>query len=75
MQIDAHHHLWRYSAEEFGWISDSMATLRRDFLPADLERELIAADVTQPSLFRHEPRHMRLSSFSTAPRKQTELPA
>lgn len=45
MHIDAHHHLWRYSAEEFGWISDSMAVLRRDFLPADLERELTAANI------------------------------
>src|ERR1700675_3758704 len=33
--IDAHHHLWRYSAIEYEWIDDRMATLRRDFLPAD----------------------------------------
>ncbi len=43
--IDAHHHLWQYSAEEYGWIDDSMSELRRDFLPADLERELNAANV------------------------------
>jgi L-fuconolactonase len=45
MRIDAHHHLWRYTAEEFGWIDEPMAALRRDFLPADLERELAAADI------------------------------
>lgn len=43
--IDAHHHLWRYSATEYNWIDDSMATLRRDFLPADLTVELAKAGV------------------------------
>src|SRR5438132_481413 len=33
MRIDAHQHFWRYSADDYGWIDDSMATLRRDFLP------------------------------------------
>jgi len=45
LQIDAHHHLWRYTPEEFGWISDSMSTIRRDFLPPDLEPELKAAGI------------------------------
>ncbi|HEV1993987.1 MAG TPA: amidohydrolase family protein [Candidatus Acidoferrum sp.] len=40
MQIDAHQHFWRYSQREYGWIDDSMAALRRDFLPADLKPEL-----------------------------------
>jgi L-fuconolactonase len=39
-RIDAHQHFWRYSADEYGWIDDSMAMLRRDFLPADLRPEL-----------------------------------
>ncbi len=43
LRIDAHHHLWRYSAEEYGWIGDDMPQIRRDFLPADLEAELRAA--------------------------------
>jgi L-fuconolactonase len=38
--IDAHHHLWHYSAIEYEWIDDRMAALRRDFLPADFLREL-----------------------------------
>jgi L-fuconolactonase len=36
MRIDAHQHFWRYSQEEYGWINDEMATIRRDFLPGDL---------------------------------------
>ena len=43
--IDAHHHLWHYSAAEYGWIDDSMVELRRDFVPIDLEHELAAAGV------------------------------
>jgi L-fuconolactonase len=39
-RIDAHQHFWRYDAVEYGWIDDSMAGLRRDFLPADAEREM-----------------------------------
>ena len=45
LTIDAHQHLWKYSAEEYGWIDDSMIELRRDFLPTDLEHELNAAKV------------------------------
>src|SRR3984893_18234137 len=37
MTIDAHHHLWKYSAAEYGWISPEMGVIRRDFLPQDLE--------------------------------------
>ena len=40
MRIDAHQHFWRYNPDEYGWIDDSMAQLRRDFLPSDLEPEL-----------------------------------
>ena len=43
--IDSHHHLWRYTAKEFGWIDDSMAPLRRDFSTEDLMAELPKAKV------------------------------
>jgi L-fuconolactonase len=43
--VDAHHHLWKYSPEEYGWIDESMAVLRRDFVPEDLTRELAIAGV------------------------------
>ncbi len=36
MLIDSHHHLWKYSAEEYGWISDQMGVLKRDFWSNDL---------------------------------------
>jgi L-fuconolactonase len=37
MRIDAHQHFWRYSPATHGWIDDSMAVLKRDFLPEDLQ--------------------------------------
>jgi L-fuconolactonase len=40
MRIDAHQHFWRYNADEYGWIDDSMSRIRHDFLPTDLEPEL-----------------------------------
>jgi len=40
MRIDAHQHFWRYNREEYGWIDDPMASLRRNFLPGDLKPEL-----------------------------------
>jgi L-fuconolactonase len=40
MHIDAHQHFWMYNEPEYGWIDDSMAALRRDFLPDDLKPEL-----------------------------------
>jgi L-fuconolactonase len=43
--IDSHQHFWRYDAAEYPWIDDSMAALRRDYLPADLQREMEAAGV------------------------------
>jgi len=43
MRIDAHQHFWRYDAREYGWIDDSMAGLRRDFLPEDSRREMARA--------------------------------
>ena len=43
--IDAHHHLWRYTPEEYGWIDEDMAVLRRDFLPKDLTEAITSADI------------------------------
>lgn len=36
MVIDAHQHFWKYDLEDHAWIDDSMAVIRRDFLPDDL---------------------------------------
>jgi len=45
MRIDAHHHFWHYTPDEYGWIDDAMAAIRRDFLPADLAPEISAAGI------------------------------
>src|SRR5882672_8288786 len=38
--IDAHQHFWTYNQGDFGWIDESMASIRRDFLPAELKPQL-----------------------------------
>lgn len=45
MRIDAHHHFWRYTPAEYGWIDDAMAAIRRDFLPEYLAPEIAAAAI------------------------------
>jgi len=47
LKIDSHHHFWHYNQQDYGWIGDDMAGLRRDFLPADLLREIRAAKLDQ----------------------------
>lgn len=44
-KIDAHHHLWKYGPD-YGWINDSMSVIKRDFLPADLKKEIDAAGIS-----------------------------
>jgi L-fuconolactonase len=40
MRIDSHQHFWVYNPPEYDWIDNSMAAIRRDFLPHDLKPEL-----------------------------------
>jgi L-fuconolactonase len=42
MSIDSHQHFWRYDPPRHGWIDESMAVLKRDFLPEQLASELDA---------------------------------
>ena len=44
MRIDSHQHFWIYNQYEYDWIDDSMAAIRRDFLPRDLRPELDASN-------------------------------
>ena len=44
-KIDAHHHLWKYSAAEYLWISENMGPLGRDFLIQDLVDVLEESDI------------------------------
>jgi len=45
MIIDAHQHFWQYDPRRHGWITDAMAVLKRDFLPADLAPQLLQSHV------------------------------
>jgi L-fuconolactonase len=40
MHIDAHQHFWIYNQPEYGWIDETMGSIRRDFLPRDLKPQL-----------------------------------
>lgn len=40
MKIDSHQHFWVYNPEEYPWMTDELATIRRDHLPPDLQKEL-----------------------------------
>ncbi|MEQ8847692.1 amidohydrolase family protein [Botrimarina sp.] len=46
MIVDAHHHFWDYSPDEYGWIDpESMGGIARNFAPGDLRAVLDAAGV------------------------------
>lgn len=45
MIIDSHHHLWNFTAEDYGWMDDSMQILKKDYLPQDLEPLLKRAGI------------------------------
>jgi L-fuconolactonase len=40
IHIDAHQHFWVYNQREYGWIDETMGSIRRDFLPVDLKPQL-----------------------------------
>jgi len=40
VNIDSHQHFWRYSAAEYPWMGDKLASLRRDYLPEHLAPEM-----------------------------------
>lgn len=37
MTLDSHQHFWQYEPEKHSWIDDNMSTIRKDFLPEDLQ--------------------------------------
>jgi L-fuconolactonase len=45
MTIDSHQHFWRFDPVRDSWITEEMQVLRRDFLPAELMREMAANGV------------------------------
>jgi len=44
-KIDAHHHLWNYSKQDYGWIGAGMEPLARNFRIADLRAEIHSCGV------------------------------
>jgi L-fuconolactonase len=49
MRIDAHQHFWMYSPAQYGWISEQMPELKRDFLPKHL-KPLLAGQLLDGSI-------------------------
>jgi L-fuconolactonase len=45
MRVDAHQHFWRFSAEQYPWMSADMRVLRRDWLPEHLRPLLESASI------------------------------
>ncbi len=45
MLIDSHHHLWKYVASEYPWISDAMPVLQNSFGVSQLQAVAVAAGV------------------------------
>jgi L-fuconolactonase len=40
MKIDSHQHFWSYNSNEYGWISNDMEILQKNYLPDQLKTEL-----------------------------------
>jgi L-fuconolactonase len=40
MRVDSHQHFWKLARGDYGWLTNELASLYRDFLPADLEPAL-----------------------------------
>ena len=45
MKIDSHQHFWEYNSDEYGWMSDRMHRIHRDFLPVHLQQEISAVGI------------------------------
>ncbi|MEE2934505.1 MAG: amidohydrolase family protein [Planctomycetota bacterium] len=45
MLIDSHHHLWKYSRDQYGWIDDQMAVLKQDFLVPELQQVAAGSEI------------------------------
>jgi L-fuconolactonase len=45
MRIDSHQHFWKYNSEDYPWITDAYAVIKRDFLPEHLSSLLKAANL------------------------------
>lgn len=55
MRIDAHHHLWRLSRGDYGWLTPDLAPIHRDFAAADLEPLMAAAGISRTVIVQAAP--------------------
>src|SRR5262249_13932132 len=55
MRIDAHHHLWRPSRGDYGWLTPELTALYRDFESDDLRPLLQAAGIEKTILVQAAP--------------------
>ncbi|HXS07035.1 MAG TPA: amidohydrolase family protein [Rhizomicrobium sp.] len=55
MRIDAHHHLWRPSRGDYGWLTPELALLYRDFEPDELRPLIQAAGIEKTILVQAAP--------------------
>ncbi len=50
MRIDAHQHYWDISRDDYGWITQDLSLLYRNFYPSDLKNELIDHNIDRTIL-------------------------
>lgn len=55
IRIDAHQHFWRLQRGDYGWLTPEAGALYRDFEPADLLPELLAAGIAATVLIQAAP--------------------
>lgn len=55
MIIDAHQHFWRIARGDYPWMNESVAPIRRDFLPADLAPHAESGGITGTVLVQAAP--------------------
>ena len=54
-RIDSHQHFWLLNRGDYGWLTDDLAPLYRDFLPDDLHPLLLRAGIHQTILVQAAP--------------------
>ena len=55
VRIDSHQHVWLLSRGDYGWLTEDLAPLYRDFLPDDLHPHLLRAEIHQTILVQAAP--------------------
>lgn len=48
--LDSHQHFWKVDRADYGWLTPSIGTIYRDFMPGDLSPEMRKAGITRTIL-------------------------